>query len=105
MTTATISRGLRGYEARTTPAKEGLRMSDVAQRMWKPMTAMGVMVIAAGLVLGIVSATHANDYFGLSAGVIAAPPRSSAIARSTRRSPTGSCRRCCSSASGCCCRA
>jgi len=74
MTTATISRGLRGYEARTTPAKEGLRMSDVAQRMWKPMTAMGVMVIAAGLVLGIVSATHANDYFGLSAGVIAGAP-------------------------------
>jgi hypothetical protein len=74
MTTATISRGLRGYEARTTPAKEGLCMSDVAQRMWKPMTAMGVMVIAPGLVLGIVSATHANDYFGLSAGVIAGAP-------------------------------
>lgn len=81
MSTAMISHGLRvaGYEARATPAKEGLRMSDLAQRMWKPMTAMGVMVIAAGIVLGVVSATHANDYFGLSAGVIAGAPADGSI--------------------------
>jgi hypothetical protein len=76
MSTATIRAGVRvaGYQARPTPAKEGLRMSDVAQRMWKPMLAMGAMVIAAGIVLGIVSATHANDYFGLSASAVAGAP-------------------------------
>ena len=55
-------------------------MSDVAQRMWQPMLAMGAMIIAAGVVLGIVSATHADDYFGLSAATIAGAPAGSAIA-------------------------
>ena len=36
-------------------------MSDVAQRMWQPMLAMGAMIMAAGIVLGIVSATRADD--------------------------------------------
>lgn len=81
MSTATIRAGVRvaGYLARPTPAKEGLRMSDVAQRMWKPMLAMGAMVIAAGIVLGIVSATAANDYFGLSASALAGAPADSGV--------------------------
>jgi hypothetical protein len=73
MTTAAIRTGLRvaGYTAKPTPVKEGLRMSDVAQRMWRPMLAMGAMVVAAGIVLGIISAVSADDYFGLNAGAIA----------------------------------
>ncbi len=54
-------------------------MSDVAQRMWRPMLAMGAMVIAAGIALGILSATHANDYFGLSASTIAGAPADGSI--------------------------
>lgn len=82
MSTATIRTAARvaGYEARPTPASEGLRMSDVARRMWQPMLAMGAMVILAGIALGIVSATHADDYFGLSAATIAAAPAGGAIA-------------------------
>ena len=54
-------------------------MSDIAQRMWRPMLAMGAMAILAGIVLGIVSATHADDYFGLSASAIAGAPADGAI--------------------------
>jgi hypothetical protein len=82
MSTATIRAGARvaGYPALPTPASEGLRMSDVAQRMWQPLLAMGAMVILAGIALGIVSATHADDYFGLTAATIAAAPAGGAIA-------------------------
>jgi hypothetical protein len=54
MSTATIrtAASVAGYQARPTPASEGLRMSDVARRVWLPMLAMGVMVILAGLALG-----------------------------------------------------
>jgi len=81
MTTATIASGLRvaGYRAKPTPVKEGLRISDVARRMWQPMLAMGVMVIAAGIALGIVSAVSANDYFGLAGGVIQSAPGNGGI--------------------------
>ena len=35
--------------------------------------------IVAGIVLGVVSATHANDYFGLSASAIAGAPADGSI--------------------------
>lgn len=81
MTTATIRSGLAvaGYPAKATPAKEGLRMSDIAQKMWRPMFAMGAMVLAAGIVLGIISSVRADDYFGLSASVIQAAPAGGGI--------------------------
>jgi hypothetical protein len=81
VSTATIRTAIRvaGYRAKPTPAKEGLRMSDVAQRMWQPMLAMGAMVIVAGIVLGIVSAAHADDYFGLGAAAIAGAPADGSI--------------------------
>jgi hypothetical protein len=55
-----------GYAAKATPAKEGLRMSDVAQRMWTPMLGMGAMLLIGGLALGIVSAVRVDDILGLS---------------------------------------
>ena len=73
MTTVSVGAPLRvaGYPAKVTPTKEGLRMSDVASKMWRPMLAMGVMVLAFGLVLGIVSAVRADDFFSLPAFVVA----------------------------------
>ena len=81
MTTTAIGRGLSvaGYPAKATPAKEGLRMSDVAQRMWRPMLAMGAMVLVAGIVLGIVSGVRADEYFGLPASTIDAAPADGGI--------------------------
>jgi len=81
MSTPAIQARLRvaGYQARPAPAKEGLRLSDLAQRMWKPMLAMGAMVIAAGIVLGIISAASANDYFGLTGTAIQGAAANGAI--------------------------
>jgi hypothetical protein len=81
MTTAAIRSGfsVAGYPAKATPTKEGLRMSDVAQRMWRPMLAMGAMLLLAGIVLGIVSGIRADEYFGLSASTIATAPADGGI--------------------------
>lgn len=72
MTTAALqsSKTVGGYAARDTPAKEGLRMSDVAARMWRPMAAMGGMLVAGGLAFGIASASRADDFFSLPGSVV-----------------------------------
>ena len=40
-------------------------MQKMASLMWAPMLLMGLMVIAASIVLSIVNASAASDYFGL----------------------------------------
>lgn len=68
-----------GYTARVTPTKEGLRMSHVASRMWRPMAAMGAMLIAGGLAFGIASASRADDFFSLPSSVVGNAPADGAI--------------------------
>ena len=72
MTTTAVQspRSVSGYAARLTPAKEGLRMSDVAARMWRPMAAMGGMLVVGGLGFGIASASRADDFFSLPSSVL-----------------------------------
>lgn len=70
MSTATARLKVAGYPAKPTPAKEGVRMSDIAKKIWRPMLAMGVMVLGFALVMGIISAVRADDFFSLSAATI-----------------------------------
>lgn len=81
MTTTALPTGTRvgGYTARVTPTKEGLRMSDVAARMWRPMAVMGAMLIAGGLAFGIAAASRADDVFGLPSSVVANAPADGAV--------------------------
>ncbi len=74
MTTIAIKNRVAGYPAKPTPAKEGVHMSDVAKKMWRPMLAMGVMVLGFALVLGIISAARADDFFSLPASIIGLAP-------------------------------
>ena len=46
---------------------EPTQMQKVARYMWVPMLLMGLMIIAASVVLSIVNAAAASDYFGLPA--------------------------------------
>lgn len=56
------------FGGRVTLAKaEPTHMQKVARYMWIPMLLMGLMIIAAGVVLSIVNAAAASDYFGLPA--------------------------------------
>lgn len=55
MTTATLSRV--GLDLALPREAEGFDMPAVARRMWRPMLAMGLMAVAAGVVTGIVQAT------------------------------------------------
>lgn len=55
MTTATLSRV--GPDLAIRREAEGFDMPAVARRMWRPMLAMGLMAVAAGVVTGIVQAT------------------------------------------------
>ncbi len=61
---ATTSETLFG--GRTVLARpEATTMQKVARYMWVPMLLMGLMVIAASVVIGITNAAAASDYFGL----------------------------------------
>ncbi len=61
---ATISEMLFGSRA-VLARPEATMMQNVARYMWVPMLLMGLMIIGAGLVLSIVNASAASDYFGL----------------------------------------
>ncbi len=78
-TAAQSPKPVSGYATRATPAKEGLRMSDVATRMWRPMAAMGGMLVLGGLGFGIASASRADDFFSLPASVVSNAPADGAI--------------------------
>ena len=55
MTTATLSRV--GRDLALPREAEGFDMPAIARRMWRPLLAMGLMAVAAGVVTGIVQAT------------------------------------------------
>lgn len=55
MTSATLSRV--GLDLALPREAEGFDMPAVARQMWRPMLAMGLMAVAAGVVTGIVQAT------------------------------------------------
>jgi len=54
------------FGSRTVLARpEATMMQNVARYMWVPMLLMGLMIIGASLVLSLVNASAASDYFGL----------------------------------------
>jgi hypothetical protein len=55
MATATITHI--GHDLAIPRESEGFDMPAMARRLWRPMLAMGLMTVAAGVVIGIVQAT------------------------------------------------
>ncbi len=56
------------------------RMQSMAARMWKPMLAMGLMVVVAALIIGAVNSAITADYFTSSKVVREAAPTDSTLA-------------------------